>query len=182
MRNPAGSLADPNLVEWYSKWFKARDLYTSERSNRFIRRTLERLYRNRYNPKYYCIITTVLIKRSTAFRMAHINKVFPHWYYNGESWLLKINNKFLNLVKKWDTRLQSKRVWIPKPTGSDPMVATRLRPLWVPAPEWRLLTSMWSQLILLFFSPLYPPPSPHSCQCVLAHTLAGPGGVGGLGV
>lgn len=103
VRNPAGSLADPNLVEWYSKWFKARDLYTYERSNRFIRRTLERLYRNRDNPRYYWIIATVLIQRLTAFRMAHINKVFPHWYYNGDSgWLLKINNKFLNLVNKWE--------------------------------------------------------------------------------
>lgn len=112
---------------------------------------MNRLSKNRNNPKYYWLIAQTLIQRSPAYRMAHINKVFPHWYYEKDAgWLMKINHKFNLITKNWDTRLKSKRVWVPKPTGSDPALASRWRPIGVPAPEWRILTSMWSQVYLLY--------------------------------
>jgi hypothetical protein len=72
------------------------------------------------------------IKYSKAFRISAFNFVCKGWYYKiAESEVWKLNRKVQVIISKELANLDYKRVYIPKTTG-------KLRPLGVPAVEWRI--------------------------------------------
>lgn len=121
--------------------------YKTKKSVRFMKFQLIRLKRlaDEQSPKYWMIVAS-LIRRSSSFRVAAINHVFPNWYKkNSLYFILGVNRKVDKIIKNIDTKLEFVRVYIDKGDGTK-------RPLGVPSPSWRLLLHMYNNFIHLYMA------------------------------
>jgi len=110
----------------------------ADRMNRFMIYQMWKLsaYREK-DPEKFFRISMSLIKRSVSFRVSAINHVFFGWYKKYPLWvILRINKKLDKILRDQTALLDFERVYIPK-GGKD-----KVRPLGVPAPEWRLYLHM----------------------------------------
>jgi hypothetical protein len=110
----------------------------ADRMNRFMLYQLWKLsyYRER-DPEKYFKLSWALMKSSVSFRVSAINHVFKGWYKELPLWVvLRINRRVDKIIREQTAFLDFSRVYIPK-GGKD-----KVRPLGVPAPEWRLYLHM----------------------------------------
>lgn len=106
--------------------------------NRYMIYQLKRLERFRDEGKSskYWFVAWTLMKKSTAFRVSAINRIFPGWYKTMPiKYLFKISDKVERIFKHNLRVLEYKRVYIPKSNG-------KMRPLGVPTHAWRVALHM----------------------------------------
>lgn len=106
---------------------------------------------HRCDGRIYWNIGLLMLSSSVSFRMSCLKRIEPRWY-KSLPW-----SKVKHMLKKYSNleirNYIYKQVMIPKTDGS-------LRPLGVPAPEWRLLLAGLNMLLLVYLS-LYQHPNQH---------------------
>lgn len=114
--------------------------------NRYIVHQILRLDKFISRPAVYWKLAWSLMLRSNSFRVLAINHVFHNWYRNYPlSFIMSTNRKCSKLIKERRSDLDFTRVYIPKGDG--------LRPLGVPAPEWRLYLHMVANFLTFYLEP-----------------------------
>jgi len=115
------------------------------KANKYLRRTYKRLdkYARNSNAEGFTVIATLLLKRSTAFRLAAINFKWKSWFRKGtgSSFKREIAKFVKELANTASTKIDYKRVWIPK--GTEEFA----RPLGCPTVPWRIYLWMYYYLI-----------------------------------
>lgn len=120
----------------------------NQRINRFVIHQIIRLDKLICRPFVFWRLSYALMKRSNSFRVLAINHVFHNWHRHYPlSFILKVNRKCSKLINEKRMDLDFHRVYIPKIDG--------LRPLGVPAPEWRLYLHMVSQFLTFYLQPQF---------------------------
>lgn len=127
------------------------DLGENGKMNRYLRFMFKTLNKHRTDGRKFWSLGMLLLGRSTSLKLSCLKRIMPKWYKN-EDWS-KIKRMFKKYKKIDIKNYIYKQVFIPKPDGS-------LRPLGVPAPEWRLLLAGLNMLLLTFLSP-YQHPNQH---------------------
>jgi hypothetical protein len=80
-----------------------------------MNKQIKRLRQNKGNPYRYFRIMLFLIERSLVFRVSAINKTMRGWYKNMPlSEVFRINREINRLITSGQTKLDFKRVYIPK--------------------------------------------------------------------
>lgn len=119
--------------------------YRNGKLNRFAFHQILRLKKKIMKPSHYWRICWDLMKRSNVFRVMAINHVYPQWQRKESlGFILNQNRKLSKLVNSKATDLLTTRIWIPKPNS------TKLRPLGVPSPDWRLYLHLLNNFLFLF--------------------------------
>lgn len=123
--------------------FRVTRLGTLE-ANKYIKWHLSLLHRyaKQGKQKEFRSLSNRLMKNSAAFAALHLNRVNPRWYEEYSIMELKRTMKRVFILNALSSsKFQYKRIFIPKPDGSQ-------RPLAVPTLPWRILsnwhyTLMW---------------------------------------
>jgi len=114
------------------------------KANKYLKRMYKRLeyYARKTNARGFTVVATLLLKRSISFRLAAINFKWKGWFRIGTgSSAKRLSNDVKVLANTESTKLESKRVWIPK--GSEEFA----RPLGCPTVPWRIYLWMFYYLI-----------------------------------
>ena len=125
------------------------DQYTNGQMNRYINHMFIRLNKSRSNEKKFWRIGLSLLKVSTSYQAACLNKVIPGWhrdYTYGE--IIKTMESVIRILKSGATTIKYKRMWIDKSPGS-----TEKRPLGVPTLAWRIILHGLQNLLVVWLSP-----------------------------
>lgn len=114
--------------------------------NRYLGWQLKRARKelSKGNPKGFWLIARKTMRFSLSARVSAVYKVFPHWYYSlSIGFMNSILKKVQKIIIEDNYEVEFKRVYIEKANG-------KLRPLGVPAPEWRIVSYMWTCWLVEF--------------------------------
>lgn len=91
----------------------------------------------------YWNICRHLLRNSIAFRTSAVNKVLPNWWHAiSLEKLARITRRVDEILSTFNTNLLYKRQYLPEPN--------KIRPLGVPAPEWRIVMHMINNFLVQF--------------------------------
>jgi hypothetical protein len=93
--------------------------------------------------KGYWKICLHLMRNSISFRTAAIIKVLPNWWHAiSLEQVSRIVRRVDEIISIWDTNLLYMRQYLHEPT--------KIRPLGIPAPEWRIVMHMFNNFLVQF--------------------------------
>lgn len=133
------------LMEFFNLTYKEHETINMKhpkisRANAYLKRTYKRLDKlaKAQEAMRFMQVVYILLTKSEAFRLAAVQFKKPTWYYDRAGSKGKLLFRQVEqMAKKFDTEVQSKRVWIPK--GDKPF----MRPLGCPTETWRIYSWMF---------------------------------------
>jgi hypothetical protein len=117
--------------------------------NRYLEHQVRRLLRcvQTGNSKLFWRIAQAMMKRSNTLRVSAFHRVAFNWHrIYPLSQIYAWNRKVSNIINNGLDNIESKRVYINKPNGG-------VRPLGVPAMEWRILLHMYNLFLTMWIQP-----------------------------
>lgn len=98
------------------------------------------------NNELFWKIATSCVKTSVSFRAAAFNRVIPQWWHEMTvSQVIILNKKIEKLIKKDNSDLEFRRVYIEKDKAKK-----TFRPLGVPSVSWRVVMHMWNNFLTMY--------------------------------